>query len=584
VYIGYDTSITGLLNDASAVIQFDTSGHFNWIRFVGNNTTASLSGTYSTHSNIIIDGVNNAHFLTYIKSGAPLMPGDTSRYGVYDMTYNPSGTLLSAVRLDLDSQWFLHDAVIDPVTNKLYVCGEVNQSLAYGIVDTFYAAAFDAGRNRLWMYFAGHGGDDGLEAIALDQSKHLYFAGGAQPYFPTTRFVFNNDSVSAPGFDAISVIMKTDSNGTPVWIKHYDSHTSANLLQGLTLLPNNKIAAAGTFATSVTDGTITLSVPVGTGQDPFFVILDSTGNLQTMQQIHGNGFYDMGYAITSDKMGSLYIGGKVEDSIFGGSIPAYHTVGGNSDFFVMKYGYNCNCTAYPTASYTDTGAHIVGFAYTGTTTDLDSVVWNFGDGYSDTGLIRSHTYTSIGSYTVCATVYSGCGNNTHCSTVTVPCIAPPVASFTDTGTHTVGFVYTGTTTALDSVVWSFGDSHTATGITAYHTYTVTDTYLVCVTAYNRCGKDSVCHSVIGHSLGVQSVNPANVVKVYPNPAMNELMITGVEQNTSYRLFNITSVCIQQGIFEQGSNTLSIKNFTPGIYILEMTGANGERNMVRVMKE
>ena len=587
IYIGYDTVITGAssLHYTTGVIQLDTTGHFNWIRFVGANTFASASAMGGLFTSCLtIDGANNAHFLCYMKSGVPLMTSVTSQFGVYDLVYNTSGTLLSAVRLDLDSQWFLHDAVIDPVTNKLYVCGEINQSIVTGgVTDSFFAAAFDVGRNRLWQYFCGHGGDDGLEAVVLDQSKHLYFAGAAAPYFPTPRFIFNNDSVSAPGFDYIAVIMKTDTNGTPAWIKHYDSHTSTNFFAGITLLPNNRIAATGAFATSVTDGTTTLNVPPGLGGDPYFVIVDSAGSSQTMQQIHGDGFYDLSYAITSDKMGSIYIGGKLADSIYGGSIPAYHTVGGNTDFFVMKYGYNCNCTAYPVASYTDTGAHVLGFSYTGTTTDLDSVVWNYGDGYSDTGLIRSHTYTSIGTFTVCATVYSGCGNNTHCSTVIVPCIAPPVASFTDTGTHTIGFVYTGTTTALDSVVWSFGDTHTATGITAYHTYSVTNTYHVCVTAYNPCGKDSVCHSVIGHALGIQSVTMANV-KVYPNPANDELMVTGITGNTDYCLLNVTGICLQRGILHTGTNAIPIKGYAPGIYILEMTGQDGVRNIVRVIKE
>ena len=229
--------------------------------------------------------------------------------------------------------------------------------------------------------------------------------------------------------------------------------------------------------------------------------------MQTIQRVFGDGFYNSGNVITADAVGNIYIGGQVVDSIWAGAIPAYHSVGGNTDFFIMKYGVDCSCTSMPIASYTDTGNHTVGFTYTGTTTSIDSVVWNFGDGSATTtGTNPLHTYTASGTYHACATVYANCGSDIHCSDVVV---------------------------MLPSEI---------------------------------------------------STLPSSNIKVFPNPANDELNISGIQQNTSYRLLSVTGVSLQDGMFVKGSNAIPMKNFAAGVYILEMTGADGERNMVRVVKE
>jgi hypothetical protein len=420
-----------------SLIQFDTSGHFKWIRKVGDNTFPTLAGT-GIKACIALDGANNVHYLNYLKAGVHITPSVTSTRGTYDLVYNTAGTLLSQMRLDLDSEWLVKGVAIDPTTNKMYAFGELDQYIHGGFAtDTFYAAAFDVSRNRLWQYFTGNDTQaSGMTGIVLAQSKHLYFSGGAATYIipiPST-FRFNGMSVTnthAPTDYAMSIVMKTDTNGHPIWIKHYDGNSSVHVLNSITALPNNKIAAAGVLAGVAVNGSDSIVTPAGEGQNPFLVILDSAGDLQTIQQIHGNGFYDQATAITSDRVGNMYVGGSVEDSIYGGSIPAYHSIGGNTDFFVMKYGMDCSCTSTPISMFTDTGTHTIGATYTGTTTGIDSVVWNFGDGHTATGTSVIHTYTVAGTFRVCATVYTNCGNDIHCSNVliTIPSLAFPFGSF-----------------------------------------------------------------------------------------------------------------------------------------------------------
>ncbi len=581
LHIGYDTAIaaTGSEFLAIGLIQLDTTGHFDWIRYVGPSTFAAATSVYG--GPITLDGSNNAHYFCYITSGTLLMPGVTSTYGVYDMTYNAIGALLSAVRLDLDSEWYLHGAVIDPATNKLYVYGEVNQSFGAG-VDTFYAAAFDVSRNKLWQYVCGHGDDDGFSGIVLDNAKRLHLSGGTQ----SSTFSFNGDSVSASHFAGnMAVVMTTDTNGHVEWFRKFESTSSENSFTSITLLPNNKVAAVGGFIGTVLDPTTSLSFSTSptAADNPYFVVLDSAGYLETMQQVYADGG-GVATAVTADRIGNIYFGGEMGDSAWGGTIPAYHTVGGNTDFFVMKYGVDCSCASMPTAAYSDTGSATIGFTYTGTTSGIDSTVWNFGDGSATAATTNPiHTYTASGNYTACVTVYSSCGNDMHCTDVTVSiCTVTPTASFSDTGTHTIGFTYTGTTTGIDSVVWNFGDGITGTGTGPLHTYTATGTYTVCVTAYTNCRSDSACHTVVVSTTGVTGLCLGGV-QVYPNPAKDELYVTGVPQNTSYRLLNVTGECVMMGDLKVGMNTISTNSLSAGVYILEMTGADGLRNIVRVVK-
>ena len=582
-HIGNDTTISPPASNylMKAVIQLDTNGHFKWIRYVGANTFPSAIAMGSIEDPIALDGSNNIHFFCYIQgTGIPFEPSYSSVFGVYDIVYNTGGVFLNATRLDLDSQWYLHGAIIDPESGKLYTYGEINTLFG---TDTFFAAAFTPSRSLIWQYFAGHGNDNAFSGVVFDKTKHLRFSGGTQ----SSTFSFNGDSVSRSHLGGnMSIVLSVDTNGHVIWFRKLESTISVKYLTSITLLPNNKVAALGTFAGEVLDdGGISFVTPAGMGWLPYFVLVDSAGNLQTMQRLSGDGFNNEGTAIASDKVGNIFLGGVVVDSIWAGTptIPAYHSIGGNTDFFVMKYGVDCSCTSSPIAAYTDTGTHTIGFTYTGTTTGIDSVIWTFGDGNTGTGTTPLHTYTASGTYHACATVYTDCGSDIHCSDVTVTICTLPTASFSDTGTHIFSFTYTGTTTGLDSVVWNYGDGNTGTGIAPLHTYTATGTYTVCVTAYTACGSDSACHTVVVSTTGIGGFSLSNV-QVYPNPVSEELHIVGVPVNTGYRLLNVTGVAILQGTLAQGRNTLSVKNFAPGIYILEMMGADGVRDRVRVVKD
>ena len=73
------------------------------------------------------------------------------------------------------------------------------------------------------------------------------------------------------------------------------------------------------------------------------------------------------------------------------------------------------------AAYTRTltGTHTVNYTYTGSTFEMDSVKWSFGDGTISNALNPVHTYTASGHYEVCVKVYSYCGIDSVCKVDTI---------------------------------------------------------------------------------------------------------------------------------------------------------------------
>ncbi len=495
LHIGYDTTIpSSTSNQVAGLIQFDTSGHLNWIRWVGPNTTSNLNATILAMGALALDGQQNAHFIKMYRSGAQLTPTVTSVSGNYDLKYDASGVLLSATQMQLDTTWKILGTAIDFHTDKLYAYGYSSGFTASA--SSNFVAAFDANRNRIWMdsmvdiTYPGAGGFCG---ITYDNSGHLYLAATGTGVLAYRGYTAVNSLAS---LGATSFVVKTDTFGNPLWLRGYSGSSGVNWFNAIALASNDKIAIAGVMTGVVTsDGNTILSFS-GEGQNSFFSILDTSGHVQSIEQIHGGGFYDAANTISSDRVGNLFIGGWFASNIWGGTLSPATSVGGNSDFFVGKFGVSCGCTGMPSASFTYTGSPTVTFTYTGTTAGIDSLRWYFGDGGTSTAYNPGHAYTAAGTYTVRVNIYSACGGDSYFADIFIPCVAAPVTSFTSSGiSATRNFTYTGTPSLPDSVTWNFGDGGHGVGLTAAHTYALAGTYNVCATTYTPCGNTTACNTI-----------------------------------------------------------------------------------------
>jgi PKD repeat protein len=123
--------------------------------------------------------------------------------------------------------------------------------------------------------------------------------------------------------------------------------------------------------------------------------------------------------------------------------------------------------------------------------------WNFGDDKTSTEQNPSHTYETVGTYTVnlTATNYGGSNSTTKTDYITVTSdTSAPVASFTpDASSGQVPFTvkFTDTSTGkVSSWNWDFGDGSTSTDQNPTHTYVAAGSYTVTLTATGPGGSNT----------------------------------------------------------------------------------------------
>src|SRR5215471_18925323 len=127
-------------------------------------------------------------------------------------------------------------------------------------------------------------------------------------------------------------------------------------------------------------------------------------------------------------------------------------------------------------------------------------MWNFGDGTSSTAQSPTHTYSTIGTYTVRLTAIGPGGNNTVTKTdyitVTGP---PPVANFSaspSSGQAPLAVTFTDSSSGgITTRMWNFGDGTSGTTQSPTHTYSTPGTYTVQLTVTGPNGSTTTTGTI-----------------------------------------------------------------------------------------
>jgi uncharacterized repeat protein (TIGR02543 family) len=185
------------------------------------------------------------------------------------------------------------------------------------------------------------------------------------------------------------------------------------------------------------------------------------------------------------------------------------------------------CTTPSTASFTATPLTgnvplIVQYDASGSSSDVTSFSWNFGDDHTGTGAYGSHTYSKVGTYYMKLDA-TGCSTASSSKYITVTCDAAPTITADKTSGNlplTVNFTAGGTGT---NPTWNFADSasgslNTASGTSVSHTFNSSGYYDVTLTTsgYDGCTKIVSTRITVGCDA---------IPKITANPTSGNLPLT-----------------------------------------------------------
>lgn len=417
--IGYDANLTGELN-FNFTSKFDTSGTYYWTQFVGPDTITTLYGSMA-YGSLAVDGQGNIHRYSTLRAGVQITPSITSQWGNYDLKYDPNGNLLSVTLLQsIDSNYAINKVEIDKATNRYYALFEYlgGTTTRSGTV----LCAYNANGTQRWKDTTN---PRAIISSLRAKADGVYITGGSSARFGFTigGKTVNNAIHSTGDFAIIGKLNINDGNAE--WLYHVDGTNGVMAMFDLTVLPDYSIAGLAIMAGKKKYNNDSLESTSGEGWNPTLIVIDTSGLLIDWEEMHGSGFSDAVKVITSDKVGNVYFGGELINDMQAGSTPKYTSNGGNSDYYIGKFGFDCNCTsmANPTSAFTytikDSLKKEIQFTFTGTTPN-DSVVWRFGDASVLTQTNPTHIFADTGVYTVCAKVMVPCGRKVICQDIYVP--------------------------------------------------------------------------------------------------------------------------------------------------------------------
>ncbi len=206
---------------------------------------------------------------------------------------------------------------------------------------------------------------------------------------------------------------------------------------------------------------------------------------------------------TDSSSGGGYHGWDFGDGTFSSDFEPVHNFPMTGVYAVCQYTFNgCGADSVCHALNVSCPVPLSGFQdsidsltvyFTDTSVNGSNILWDFGDGTSDTIQNPVHIYAP-GFFSVCLSTYSLCFTDSVCKQIQIGCPAP-VAGFeavpslydlflNDTSLHNPFEWY-----------WEFGDGGIDSVSTPYHTYASVGTYQVCLRVINICDTDSVCKAV-----------------------------------------------------------------------------------------
>ncbi|PQJ10454.1 T9SS C-terminal target domain-containing protein [Flavipsychrobacter stenotrophus] len=107
--------------------------------------------------------------------------------------------------------------------------------------------------------------------------------------------------------------------------------------------------------------------------------------------------------------------------------------------------------------------------------------------------------------------------------------------------------------------------------------TVTTSYVMELDVCGVITYDTVTVHV--HGVGIDGTGSMANVKIYPNPAADEVYVSGAAPGSAYRLVNAVGVVVKSGV---PYGRIDLRGLASGVYVLEVVGDDGSRGVFRLV--
>ncbi len=462
------------------------------------------------------------------------------------------------------------------------------QNTYSGAVDAFLVK-FDADGNRLWATY--YGGGDGIgttgSSVATDAAGNVYLAGTTVDNIGIASGGFQN--VYGGGEDDVYLV-KFNGAGNRLWATYYGGPNEEETATIATDALGNVYMGGHTESpTGIASGGFE---NILNGREGMFAVkFNSAGNRQcaTYYAIDPNDI-EGGY-ITVDASGNVYLANATDDST-GVASGGFENNFGSSRMalYLVKFCpciSNCNIIP-PVANFQSSDSTFCTnecINYTDLSTNATSWQWSFPGGIPSSSTMQNPQgicYDTAGTFNATLIASNaGVSDTLNISNYIKVRVTPPTPVITQH--HDTLFC----TTDPSYTSYQWYDSTTLIP-------GATDTFLIIthggnynVAVSNEFGCKISVGITIAHDVGINEFSDNNYISLSPNPATDELFISGnwksgvgKEQLTIINL--IGQIIYTQGINRQ-SETINCKPFPAGIYFVCVANES-ERWVGRFVKE
>lgn len=477
--------------------------------------------------------------------------GCAGNHDMYVAKYSPSGALLWVRTGGGDGGDYAHGLCIDG--NSLYVVGEYENTATFGPFtlqgvgdNDIFIAKYDLNGNIQWVKGAGGGGNDRALSATTDGAGNVYICG---------HYSFNAGfgSTWITGYgDKDIYVAKYNSNGDFLWVNKAGSSLRDEAL-ALKADASGNVYVTGMYKNGAQFGSTTLS---SKGYwDMFLAKYNTSGNLVWV--VTGGGDWDdLGWGITMDNNGKIFVGGEFNAYATFGSKAL--TTEGNGDVFVACYDANGN-TQWASRAGGDLidrargiscdGSNLFITGQFGASAGFGSVTLNAADS-SD---IFMASLDNGGNFRWAVSVGGAADTPEPLGHESGIAIAPDAS----------GNVYV-TGSLLDN--GSFGG-------TSLQAYSRTDMFLT---------------KVVQGPLSIASANdPAMNLVAFPNPASGQVLVQAAKTlagEVELNIYNVLGERILHNSYEGfSSQKLDVAQFSKGVYILQLKSRENESNIRLVVR-